>query len=333
MVKNMYNNDFVLAIKLNNQKLFLEERKDHSIAVPFGAEYSLRLKNKNSRRALVKIFIDGENVSGNGYIVDRQSHIDIKRFAEVEKAFKVAALDSSDAIENGKNGPNDDRGKGVIEAHFYLEKERPVPPVVIDHHYHHYHDVYLPRPYPYRTRPWYGEPWYGEPWYGEVWRGSDHLIGANSLSKSMSINNVSSCSMDGASFACSNDSLSLNDTSKSLLRGMSLESLESAMPRNPVPKIEQDACTVEGSYSDQKFGVGYIDVEDKATICTLILKGYVPDAVEIVAPTQFLSPMFLSAPKETDDELKSLQEEEAKLQAKLELKKRIAELNKQLETL
>lgn len=96
-----------------------------SINIPFGSEYSLRFRNKHNRRAVVKFFIDGENVSGNGYVISASDYIDVERHFDKDRAFKFVELDSEDAYDAGKNGP-DDGSKGLIEAHFYLEKTKPV---------------------------------------------------------------------------------------------------------------------------------------------------------------------------------------------------------------
>lgn len=115
-----------------------------TVSLPFGAEYALRFRNKNDRRAVVKFFIDGENVSGGGYVIDANSHIDIRRHHAADLAFKFVTLDSPEAVSHGKNGPNDGT-KGLIEARFFLEKQPPPRPVEIHHHHHYDH-----RPSPWR---------------------------------------------------------------------------------------------------------------------------------------------------------------------------------------
>lgn len=101
-----------------------KELANGTVFVPFGSEYSIRFRNKNERRAVVKFKIDGENASNDGYIIDAYSHIDIKRYAHKDCAFKFVSLDSQEAIDFGKNGSNEDKLKGLIEANFYLEKKQ-----------------------------------------------------------------------------------------------------------------------------------------------------------------------------------------------------------------
>jgi hypothetical protein len=100
-----------------------EELANGVVRLPFGTEYSLRFRNKHSRHAVVRLRIDGEDISGGGYIVPAHGHIDVQRPVDKDAAFKFVSLSSPEAVEFGKNGPNLNKSKGVIEASFYLEKE------------------------------------------------------------------------------------------------------------------------------------------------------------------------------------------------------------------
>lgn len=127
----VYSNKFVMCVLVNGTPQ--SELANGTVLLPFNTEYVLRFRNKNNRRAVVKIAIDGENVSENGFIVPANDFVDIKRPANKDAAFKFVSLDSADAIDHGKNGPNPEKIKGTIEARFYLEKERRVS----------LHDVYI----------------------------------------------------------------------------------------------------------------------------------------------------------------------------------------------
>lgn len=124
----VYSNNFVLCVLLNGKPQ--KELANGQVKLPFDTEYALRLRNRNNRRAVVMIYIDGENVSGGGYVVNANDYVDIKRHENVDRAFKFVSLDSEDAIDYGKNGPNDDKVKGTIEARFYLEKEKREPQII-----------------------------------------------------------------------------------------------------------------------------------------------------------------------------------------------------------
>jgi hypothetical protein len=136
-----YSNRFILCILVNGVPV--KEKANGEVHIPFGTSYSIRLRNRHSRNAAVQIFIDGENVSGEGYKVPGNDKIDIHRYADKDVTFKFVDLDSPEAVEFGKNGPNYDKSKGLIEGRFYLEKEKPAPKPVEHHHHHHYPN---PRP-------------------------------------------------------------------------------------------------------------------------------------------------------------------------------------------
>jgi hypothetical protein len=152
----------------------------------FDAEYALRCRNKNNRRAMVKLFIDGENVSGDGFLINANDHVDIKRSIDKDAAFKFVSLDSPDAIDFGKNGPNHDKVKGTIEARFYLEKEKATftyTPTVEHHHHHHY-----PRPRPQPYWPPLSNPYPYGTWTSCSTKGSSAGSGQSLRSCSMSRN-------------------------------------------------------------------------------------------------------------------------------------------------
>src|SRR5688572_12734324 len=120
----VYSGGFVICVLVNGK--VQEERVDGIVIVPEGTKYSIRLRNKNSRRAVGQIFIDGENVSDGGYVVNAHSHIEIHRFADKDEAFVAVGLNSPEAVDAGKNGPNDGT-KGVIEVRFRLERAYQTP--------------------------------------------------------------------------------------------------------------------------------------------------------------------------------------------------------------
>lgn len=242
-VMNMtYSNKFVACVLLNGQPQ--QELANGVVKLPFNSEYSLRFRNKNNRRAVVKIFIDGENVSGNGYIISANDYVDIKRHREKDRSFKFVSLDSPEAVDEGKNGPNHDKSKGVIEAHFYLEKEQlkfyPLYNNVEHHHHHHYpsHDPYIR----YGVKP--------------TWTYSD---ANNDLSVMKSPTDFAKTSSVGGMTSCH--------------RGLKSTGLESYNSVAPVTELK-DGCTVMGESTGQTFYTQHIEVEETATILKLFLQGW-----------------------------------------------------------
>jgi hypothetical protein len=116
----MYNNKFVMTVIVDGQ--IQKELANGQVNLPLKTEYIIRLRNKHNRRAICKLYIDGENVSGGGFIIPANSCIDVERPVDVAKKFKFVSLDSEEAHDYGKNGDNIDKIKGTIVADFALEK-------------------------------------------------------------------------------------------------------------------------------------------------------------------------------------------------------------------
>ena len=71
----MYRNNFVVVIK--NKGKVLRESNSGVVRLPFGSDYSILLKNKDSRKAVADVEIDGEDVA-TGIIVDGNSSVELK---------------------------------------------------------------------------------------------------------------------------------------------------------------------------------------------------------------------------------------------------------------
>jgi hypothetical protein len=311
----VYSNHFVMCVLVDGQPI--QELANGVVSMPFNTEYALRFRNKNNRRAVVKIYIDGENVSGDGYVVRAQDYVDIKRHHDIDRSFKFVSLDSPDAVEHGKNGPNADKVKGTIEARFYLEKERPQP-VIVDHHHHHHHDWYrpivptpMPRPYPYQPPYWYGTTCNASP-AGET----PNL--RKSVMRGPGGSSAGLCSLGGPSM---NATVSMNAAPDSNTLGFSgvEESCRS-------PDVLKDGCTVEGGTTGQSFHTVYIDLEETYTSLKLFLQGHEAE-VQTAAPKK-------TRKTNKDNRVDDLEAENEELRRKLaeleneKLKAKLAETEK-----
>lgn len=270
----VYSNKFVMSVILNGEPQ--HELANGVVKLPFGAEYTLRFRNKNNKRAMVTFTIDGENVSGNGYIIDANSYVDIKRHWDKDVAFKFVSLNSSEAVDFGKNGPNEDKVKGLVEAKFYLEKERqwvPAPQVVEHHHHHHHHP--RPRPEPY---PWY----YPKP----IWMNTTRSLcktgpGGQSASSSCEMTNSVTRGASGMAKLASFQ----NEAAPS-----SMEASFSADAGNTPLSLGnmalKDGCTVEGDVTGQKFHTVSFEAETDYVSVKIFLQGFEkpPEAVAAPAP-------------------------------------------------
>jgi len=74
----MHQNKFVVCAKVNGKVL---REQGETVRIPFGAEYTLHLKNLNSVRALVTVEIDGQDATeGIRLIVPANGALDLERF-------------------------------------------------------------------------------------------------------------------------------------------------------------------------------------------------------------------------------------------------------------
>lgn len=279
----MYSNHFVMCVLVDGQPI--QELANGVVTLPFGTEYALRFRNKNNRRAVVKIYIDGENVSGEGgYVIRANDYIDIKRHHDIDRSFKFVSLDSPDAVDHGKNGPNADKVKGTIEARFYLEKEAPPRPVVVDHHHHHYHDWYrpiVPRPQPFPYRPY----WYTST--GDTSQDSCQMTcNAAPPAGGSDVAQFKRVSLSLAKRGMGPGGSSAGGTSMNAApAAMGAETLgfaeSSFTPKSDA--VLKDGCTVEGNVTGQNFHTVYIDLEETYTSLKLFLQGHEAE-VQTAAP-------------------------------------------------
>ena len=194
----MYNSKMVVAIKHNGK--ILRENKD-VVYLPWGSEFSVLVKNLNSRRAKFSLSIDGvDALDGVEIIVNANSETEIKRFIrngnmDAGNAFKF--IERTNSIETGPRGIKID--DGVVRVEFWFEQEK--PEIKINDIYwekHHYRDYY---------QQFIGNPWH-TPHFGPIL--SDYTttsISATSASanfsdtadKSESINSIISNAVSRAS--------------------------------------------------------------------------------------------------------------------------------------
>ena len=115
----MYSNKFVVVVIVDGK--IQQETQNGICEIPFGSHYTVRLRNKNSKRAICKLSIDNESVGD--FIIPANSHIDIECPTHVDRKFRFAALDSEAAYDQGKNAHFEQGHHGLIKAEFALERE------------------------------------------------------------------------------------------------------------------------------------------------------------------------------------------------------------------
>jgi hypothetical protein len=120
----MYNNKLAVAIKSDGK--VLREVKD-KVFIPFGSEYSFFIKNLNTTKADVKIFIDGESIAGDdSFVVHPGKSINIERFlrnGNMNAGNRFKFIERTGAVENHRGIGIED---GLIRVEFQFEKALPV---------------------------------------------------------------------------------------------------------------------------------------------------------------------------------------------------------------
>ena len=150
----MYFKNFVVFITVNGK--VLREQGD-VLTLPFGTEYSINLKNLESRVAVAKVFIDGEDVlSGNELVVQPNVSCELEGFligTTAKNKFKF--IEKTKQIEDYRGNRAED---GLIRVEFRFKKEKPKEIVW----------QYLPYSNPY-VNPYVNATWYcNDNTYGAV---------------------------------------------------------------------------------------------------------------------------------------------------------------------
>ena len=235
----MYSNRFVCSLKVGGKIL----REDQGVvALPFGSEYNILLKNLNSRRCMVKVSVDGQDATeGTKLIIGPNDSLELERFIKsgnLEKGNRFKFIERTKNIENHRGIKEDD---GLIRVEFWAEKEVIDQPIIRKHYYDEWYPV--PRPY-YPNWPTYPDL-FGAP-SGAM---NSSVVQGSQFTQSGNVAQASSGNVQQASVYAMNMlrcSASLNDT----------------------------GITVPGSESNQKFHSSFgFQTESNSHVIVLQLRG------------------------------------------------------------
>ena len=254
----MYQEKMVVCLK-NNGKILRE--KEGIIQIPFGSEYSIYIKNMESRKAKVKISIDGVDVlNGQSLLINPNETTELEGFLNdciAKNKFKF--IPKTKEISEYRGDKIED---GLIRVEFWYEKLKPIT--------QHINQVFNPNP-----NPWWVT--YKQPTYdiSPTWTTNTNLNCSNStniVNKSMQMdclrsfdNNVCQTSLTSN---CSTSDITAQNCS-------SLNSIKSF----------DDGITVKGEEISQQFKYGNIGVlEENSHVIILRLVGFndIGDKVEKV---------------------------------------------------
>lgn len=342
----VYSEKFVFVVLVNGEPQ--DALANGELHLPFGQEFALRFRNKNNRRAVVKFTIDGEeNVCApNGFIIEANDFIDIKRHYTRDAAFVLADLESPAAMDAGKNGPNHGKVKGTIVAHFWLEKEQEKPPVVKE--IHHHHDHYRPYPVPYPAPPRYPFWYERSATFDGTYRPTTTYNSTAETSGAQGPQSPSYGAQSDDLAQFKKVALPPNDQkkykSRSVLRGRgpsgqssnmvgltgfagterlevkgeaTMDFMDCEMERGIASSDVRDACITEGKETGQKFGDKvYIQLETTCVRLQIHLKGH-DGKVETKPARATPSPYRKGHEPKQDSRLTALEEENLRLREEL----------------
>lgn len=242
----MYESKMVCCLKANGK--VLREHKD-TVYVPFGTEYSIQLKNLNSKRALVKVEIDGVDVaSGSRLVVDPGEVFDLTRFIKngnLTEGNRFKFIERTSGIEKHRGVGMED---GIIRIEFQFEKV-----------------VQLAYP-PYNPYPvYYRDPGFHNHFYGDV------VSSTTDSMLSSGANVVRSRGVGGSS-------------TNSKLYNTVASTTQSYSPQAAAP-LNDAGITVPGSKSDQQFTtIKDFAVDSEKFVMVLKLLGETESGKLVVEP-------------------------------------------------
>ncbi len=120
----MYESKLAAAIKVNGK--VLREFKD-TVYIPFASEYSILLKNLNTTRAVVNVFIDGEDMVPGGIVLNAGQECDLERSVKngnLTEGNRFKFIERTGAVEQHRGVKLED---GLVRVEFQFEQPyRPI---------------------------------------------------------------------------------------------------------------------------------------------------------------------------------------------------------------
>ena len=121
----MYESKMAAAIKVKGK--VLREFKD-TVYIPFASEYSILLKNLNTVRAVVNVFVDGEDQVPGGIVLNAGQEVDLERSVKngnLTEGNKFKFIERTGAVEHHRGVKLED---GIVRIEYQFEQ--PPRPIV-----------------------------------------------------------------------------------------------------------------------------------------------------------------------------------------------------------
>jgi hypothetical protein len=120
----MYESKMAAAIKVKGK--VLREFKD-TVYVPFGSEYSILLKNLHTTRAVVNVYIDGDDMVPGGIVLNAGQEVDLERSVKnsnLNEGNKFKFIERTGSVERHRGTKLED---GLVRVEFQFEEPaRPI---------------------------------------------------------------------------------------------------------------------------------------------------------------------------------------------------------------
>ena len=122
----VYKDNFIAVVKHNGS---IMREINGAVKLPFGSEYSILLKNKDSRTAVASIEIDGEDVmGGHRYIVPGNTTRELKGFLKgINAKNRFRFIKKTKEISEFRGDRLDD---GLVRVEFWYEQKQEQPWVI-----------------------------------------------------------------------------------------------------------------------------------------------------------------------------------------------------------
>ncbi len=251
-----YKDNFVVELKHKGKILRV---KDDTVYLPFGSEYSLLLKNLNSRKASVKIHIDNQDILDySSLILEPNSSTELEGFLSGTVAKnKFKFIKKTKEIQDHRGDHIDD---GLIRVEFAFEKPKSETRQIITerHDHHHYHYDYYH-------------------WWPRFTYNSDEIIGSNEGSMFRGISGSGTADMTGNL----SNSENINEPLVSYCYNVQSEALGVESLGQP---LDDEGITVKGSECYQSFRYGSIGELEQSQVIIIKLKGFATSGVEVEKP-------------------------------------------------
>ena len=265
----MYNQKLVASLKANGK--ILREFKD-TVYIPFGSEYSILLKNLNTVRAVVNVFIDGDNIVPNGIVLGVGQEVDLERSIKnhnLNEGNRFKFIERTAAVENGPRGIKLE--DGLIRIEFQFEK---VVPQVTNTWNSTWTDQWNKNnlQYPPGVRGGSGD-----------WHGADRMtFGTNNMNVGGALRSVDHSKGE---FVKGQASQNINQYCADNQIQCSAQSIHDGMATMDWSPANDIGVTVPGSKSEQKFQTTYMGTLETEKHCIVLkLLGETPDNRPVEKP-------------------------------------------------